>query len=59
MLPMIDTLHEVRQAKLLLQEAQRDANVCIDHMPEIGIMIETPAAVLGRLFCAGPGDGFF
>ena len=48
MLPMIDTLHEVRQAKLLLQEAQRElevANVCIDHMPEIGIMIETPAAV--------------
>ena len=48
MLPMVDTLHEVRQAKLLLQEARRElevANVCIDHMPEIGIMIETPAAV--------------
>ncbi len=43
MLPMVSTLAEFRQAKSVLERLAREANV---ERPELGIMVETPAAAL-------------
>jgi len=47
--PMISGVGEIRSAKILLEEAKqelRDASVPFDENMEIGIMIETPSAVI-------------
>lgn len=47
MFPMVATLDEVRQAKLLLAEAQRSVDVpATAGQIEVGIMIEVPAAAV-------------
>lgn len=49
MLPMIVSVDEVRQSKRLLEECMnelRSENKRFDPEPELGIMVETPAAVI-------------
>ena len=49
MLPMIVSVDEVRQSKRLLEECKNELkreNKRFDPKPELGIMIETPAAVM-------------
>ncbi|MDZ8051006.1 MAG: phosphoenolpyruvate--protein phosphotransferase [Aulosira sp. ZfuVER01] len=48
MLPMIATVTEVRAAKAILNEVQRElkqAGICFDDKIEVGIMVEVPSAV--------------
>ena len=48
MFPMIISLEEVREARKLLEECRREllARGCVPGRVEVGIMVETPAAVL-------------
>ncbi|MCX6048598.1 MAG: phosphoenolpyruvate--protein phosphotransferase [Chloroflexi bacterium] len=49
MLPMVSTVAEVQRAKTMIaavQDELRSAGIAFDHALEIGIMIETPSAVL-------------
>ena len=47
MLPMITTLGEVEEARLLVEQAYQELleEKCIVKMPKLGVMIEVPAAV--------------
>jgi multiphosphoryl transfer protein len=60
MFPMVSTVDEVRQVKVLLEQARRDVNpMGLDgvRMP-VGIMIEVPAAVVGADLLAAEVDFF-
>jgi phosphotransferase system enzyme I (PtsI) len=60
MFPMITSVHEVIRAKELMQEAAGELEqegICW-RMPEIGIMIETPAAVMMSAELAEQADFF-
>lgn len=61
MFPMVTTLMELRQAKMVLGEAMEDleeANVPFGRDLEVGIMIETPAAALQCKAFARESDFF-
>ena len=60
MFPMVSTLDEVRQVKVLLEQARRDVNPSTADgtgMP-VGIMIEVPAAAIGADLLAAEVDFF-
>src|SRR2546422_26924 len=60
MFPMVSTLDEVRQVKVLLEQARRDVNPsALDGTGmQVGIMIEVPAAAVGADVLAAEGDFF-
>ncbi|HEX5156982.1 MAG TPA: phosphoenolpyruvate--protein phosphotransferase [Ktedonobacterales bacterium] len=46
MLPMVSTVDEIRAAHQVLASVHADANIAPDRSVPVGVMIETPAAVL-------------
>jgi phosphoenolpyruvate-protein phosphotransferase len=60
MFPMVSTLDEVRQAKVLLEQARRDVspNAADGATMQVGIMIEVPAAAVGADVLAAEVDFF-
>jgi multiphosphoryl transfer protein len=60
MFPMVSTLDEVRQAKVLLEQARRDVNPSAADGTgmQVGIMIEVPAAAVGADVLAAEVDFF-
>ena len=61
MLPMVSTLEELREARVLLDQARSQLKAqglpCVGNLP-VGIMIETPAAVLTAAALAREADFF-
>ncbi len=61
MLPMVSTLEELREARALLDQARAQLKAeglpCVGGLP-VGIMIETPAAVLSAAALAREADFF-
>jgi phosphoenolpyruvate-protein phosphotransferase len=60
MFPMVSTLDEVRQVKVLLEQARRDvsSNAPDGATMQVGIMIEVPAAAVGADVLAAEVDFF-
>lgn len=61
MLPMISSIHELRDAKALVEKAKeslRNENVAFNENIRVGIMIETPAAALTADSLAKEADFF-
>jgi phosphoenolpyruvate-protein phosphotransferase len=60
MFPMVSTLDEVRQVKVLLEQARRDVspNAADGATMQVGIMIEVPAAAIGADVLAAEVDFF-
>ncbi len=61
MFPLISSLHEVRQAKMILHDVMEDLDEDgIKYNPNmpVGIMIETPSAALTASILAGESDFF-
>jgi len=60
MFPMVSTLDEVRQVKVLLEQARRDVNPSAPDGTgmQVGIMIEVPAAAVGADVLAAEIDFF-
>jgi multiphosphoryl transfer protein len=60
MFPMVSTLDEVRQVKILLEQARRDvnANAADGTGMQVGIMIEVPAAAVAADMLAAEVDFF-
>ena len=60
MFPMVSTLDEVRQVKLLLEQARRDVNpsAADGTRMQVGIMIEVPAAAVAADVLAAEVDFF-
>jgi phosphotransferase system enzyme I (PtsI) len=61
MFPLISSLHELRQAKMILRDVMEDlSDDGIEYNPDVpvGIMIETPSAALTASILAGECDFF-
>ena len=60
MLPMVSSIGELRQARVLLEQARAElvAEAVAHAMPELGVMIEVPAAALNAAALAHEADFF-
>jgi phosphotransferase system enzyme I (PtsI) len=61
MFPLISSLHELRQAKMIIRDVMEDLDEgSIEYKPDVpvGIMIETPSAALTASILAGECDFF-
>jgi phosphotransferase system enzyme I (PtsI) len=61
MFPMVSSLHELRQAKMILRDVMEDLdedNIKYNPNIPVGIMIETPSAALTAAILAGESDFF-
>jgi phosphotransferase system enzyme I (PtsI) len=61
MFPLISSLHEVRQAKMILRDVMEDLDedgIKYNSNIPVGIMIETPSAALTASILAGESDFF-
>ncbi len=53
MFPMIATVEEIKEAKALLEDIKRELlaeGIAVSEDIEVGMMIETPAAALIRMY---------
>ena len=61
MFPLVSSLHELRQAKMILRDVMEDLdedNIKYNPNVPVGIMIETPSAALTASILAGESDFF-